>query len=302
MQDNLFSPELPVVIYAVASVVFCVVVYAARLARFDWDAPSMSRPVGDGRIRQVDIDDGPARAAATASVNVMNSMTPGAGASLLVLGVWLVSGLLAATVVPALFGAMSRPSTMNVVLILVASLSIAFAMGRLTVTLIRLGLALALLAAVLAIFAAGAAYLYTFLSGGDSRLFSSVTARAERAAAAIEDFERRQGAEIEKRAEFNACVIQTALSKAGDMQATRSKCERYRPAREGKKAREEGGRAMRDAQAGRAEREASVDEAKGSRMMRVVRLPSGRCEPGDDRDCQGQIDARVGDVKPPRKS
>ena len=228
MQDNLFSPELSVVVYAAASVVFCVAVYGARLMRFAWDAPSMSQPVGSGHIRQVDIDDGPARAAGTAATNVMNSMTPGGGAALIVLAVWLVSGLLAATVVPALFGAMTRVSTMNVLLILVASLAIAFAMGRLTLTLIGLGLALAMLAAVAALFAAGGIYLYTFLSGGNARLMDDVTLRLNRAAAAVSDFEREFDERIDKRVRFNTCVLQKALETAGDMRVTRARCDRYR--------------------------------------------------------------------------
>lgn len=226
MSENLFWPDVSVVIYAVVSALFCLIVYRAKLSLFAWDSPKMQQRMGNGWIRSVDAYDGPAQAAGTVATNVMNTMTPGAGASLLVLAAWVLSLLAGATLVPALFGAMPRATTLNVLLVGVASLFFAFAMSRLTVTLIQLAFGLAIVLVFIGLIAAGALYLINFLAGGRlpiDAISSQTRGQWERL---IDAAGLGNGGPYEQRVEFNSCAMSIALSSTGDMKLTRERCDR----------------------------------------------------------------------------
>jgi len=223
--SEFFLPELSVVAYATLSVLMCLAVYRASLVTFAWGVPSMSQPAGGGWIRQVDADDSPAQAAATSGINVMNSMTPGGMASIVVFLVWLVFAYLGVTVGPAIFGAMSRPSTANVLLVGIAGLCIAFAMARLTLTLIGLVLGMAMMVIVLGAIAAIVLYLANFLWGGSLQIIDTLAAW-RKGVSVEESVGLGPDGTMRKRAAFNWCVMQTAISTVGDMRATRSRCDR----------------------------------------------------------------------------
>jgi hypothetical protein len=228
MNDNLFWPDISIVIYLVFSVIFCLIVYGASLRRFAWNDPRMGRTYGNGAIRSVNLDAGPADASATFVTNIANSMTPGAASSLLVIGVWLISLVAGATAVPALFGAMPSVSTMNVLLIAVASLCFAFAMARLTVTLIFLTIRMIFILAALGALVFCIFYLITFLAGGKSPVDAILGQVIKNARVMALDISAGsdEGRSFEQRVAFNSCVMRKALSYVGDMNRTRDRCDK----------------------------------------------------------------------------
>lgn len=230
MNDNLFLPEWPVVAYALIAMALCFTVYRARsIRRYAWGAPGMDAPIGGGQIRQVDENDTMAGRAATGATNVMNSMTPGGAAALLVLTAWIAGAVLGMLVLPAAFGAMSRVSTLNVVFVTLGGLAVAFSMSRLTATIVAAGFALAVLGLLAAVVVAVVLTVAVFLTGGRSGLLAGAWDEIREKLLSISEIadpnKSDLGRKLSKRMEFNGCVISVAAKTAGDMNHAREVCD-----------------------------------------------------------------------------
>lgn len=230
MKDNLFLPEWPVVAYALIATALCFTVYRApSLARYAWGAPGMNTPIGGGHVRQFNENDTMAGRAATGATNVLNSLTPGGAATLLVLSAWIAGAVLGMLLLPAAFGAMSRVSTLNVVFVTLGGLAVAFTMSRLTATIISAGFVLAVLGLLAAVVVAVVLIVAVFLTGGRSGpLAGAWDGISERLTSINEmtDLDKSEfGRGLIKRMQFNGCVISVAAKTVGDMHHAREVCD-----------------------------------------------------------------------------
>ncbi|MBK6850562.1 MAG: hypothetical protein IPG93_02850 [Burkholderiales bacterium] len=231
MDDNLFLPEWRVVAYLLVATALCVAVYRARsLMQFAWGAPGMNSPAGGGRIRQVDEYDTISVRAATGGINVLNSMTPGGAAALLVLMVWLAGAAFGMLVLPAAFGAMSRVSTLNVVFVALGGLAVAFTLSRLTATIIAWGSVLAILSVLAAGAVAALMFIATFLSGGLSGQLGGVWDGVQEEVSSISELTDPEksdlGRKLSNTVKFNGCVIAVSVETVGDMRRARMACDK----------------------------------------------------------------------------
>lgn len=231
LTENGFSPEPMALAYATASVFLCILVYKAKsLLSYAWNAPGMNRPVGDGRIRQLDPDDGPARGAAEAAGNVMNNMTPGGAASLMVLAFFIFGAFFGAAALPATLGVMGSVTTINLLLLFVGGIAWALILGRLTATLLNLAIGLAVLGLIIGVLLFALNFVVTFARGGNDFFMDSAMIKLRETQTSLTGYTRGDkstwyGA-YEDRVVFNACAVFAGLKSYGDISHVRSECDR----------------------------------------------------------------------------
>jgi len=241
LPENGFSPEPMAIAYATASVFLCILVYKAKsLLSYAWDAPGMNEPVGSGRIRQVDPDDGPARGAAVAAGNVMNSMTPGGGASLMVLVFFIFGAFVGAAALPAAFGIMGTVTTVNLLLLLVGGIAWALMLGRLTATLVSLAFSLVILGLVVGVLLFALNFVVTFARGGNDFFMDSAMNKFRETQTALNAYTRGDNSTwygaYEYRVGFNVCSVFAGLKSYGNIDRVRSECDQGWVARQQQKA------------------------------------------------------------------
>lgn len=230
LPENSLFPEPIAIAYAIASVFLCILVYKAKsLLSYAWDAPSMNRPVGSGEIRQVDLDDGPARGAAVTAGNVMNSITPGGAASLMVLAFFIFGAFVGVAALPAVLGVMGSVTTVNLLLLFVGGIAWGLLLGRLTATLLSLALGLAMLGLIIGVLLFALNFVVTFARGGNDFFRDIAASKLGGYQASLTGYTRDEKiiwfAAYKKRVSFNVCSVVAGLKSYGDISQVRAECD-----------------------------------------------------------------------------
>ncbi|MDP2442488.1 hypothetical protein [Rhodoferax sp.] len=230
MITNTFSAESSIIIYAVTSVVLCVVAYMVKgISRFDWHSEKMNEVVGSGVIRQVDINSGdPARNAAVAASNVTNSMSAANGASLFVLAYFLFGLFAGSVAIPAALGMMSTITSLNLLALMVAGMAWGLCLGRLTMSLTKLLFKLAVWGALVIAMLFVINFAFSFLNNGKDLFWNSTVEKVVSVKDSLYNYDRAPAGswffKYEMHRKRNLCALYKSISTKGDIEATRDWC------------------------------------------------------------------------------
>lgn len=216
-----FLPEVFVVMYAAACVAFAILIRRAQLMEFNWGALGLNESTG--AYRELHEADTLAQSAGKTSINVLNNTTPGFAARLLVLGVGAVAAFAGVTVIPAIFGAMESVTTLNVLFLLVGGLAFGYALARLTLTLLSVGPALAVLAVGASVSGLVVVFIASLLTGHPYPQKTSTFLSESLTGLAAHQTYFLDGP-LGTRVGYNACAVVTSLSTVGDMRAVIETC------------------------------------------------------------------------------